>query len=270
MLASVERKKIVSVSCCNQVLPIVYSDCGEGFPLLYLHGWGQNLGAFGPLIDALPLSLRHIAVDFPGFGDSPKPAENWGVPDYAEFVHQFIKKLDLEPCIIIGHSFGGRVGFRLAHKRPECVLGLFLIGAAGIRRKVPLRRRIRIKTIRGIARAAARCIPNPIGAKIKGSLYNRIASRDYKEAGAMRGILVKVIHDDVRDILSSIQQPVTLLYGSDDSETPPETGRQMHDRLPNSDYIELPGFDHYTILTRGRHQIAHQLKNFLQKWNATS
>ncbi|MGC9328997.1 MAG: alpha/beta fold hydrolase, partial [Candidatus Hinthialibacter sp.] len=76
--------------------------------------------------------------------------------------------------------------------------------------------------------------------------------------------------DDVGNILSSIQQPVTLFYGSDDTETPPEIGKQMNEKLPNSEYLELPGFDHYTILTRGRHQVAHQLKNFLYKLNAIS
>ncbi|MGC9328057.1 MAG: alpha/beta fold hydrolase, partial [Candidatus Hinthialibacter sp.] len=196
MPASAKRKNVISLSCGNQVLPVGYSDCGEGFPLLYLHGWGQNRGAFGPLIDALPSSLRHMAIDFPGFGDSPKPEDDWGVQDYAECVYQFIQKINLESCIIVGHSFGGRVGFRLAYTHPACVRGLCLIGAAGIRRKASLPRRIRIQTIRGIARASARCLPTSLGVKIKESLYNRIASRDYKEAGAMRGILVKVINDD--------------------------------------------------------------------------
>lgn len=264
MLETIEQNIQLELTGRNKPLQIHFLDCGQGDPLLYLHGWGQDHQAFIPLIENQSNSGRHIALDFPGFGQSTQPSYAWGVPEYAEFVFQFIQRQELSPCVAIGHSFGGRVAFWLARQHPECLRGLFLIGSAGIRRKIPFLRQLRISAIRSIARTAQRGLP-VIGEKIKQILYRRIASRDYAQAGSMRAILVNVVNDDLSAILPSIQHPVVLLYGSDDRETPPEMGRQMHHLLPHSEYIELPGFDHYSILTRGRHQMSHQLHNFLQK-----
>src|SRR5690606_23024974 len=96
------------------------------------------------------------------------------------------------------------------------------------------------------------------------SLYSRIASRDYQNAGELRPILVKVVNEDLSDLLPSIQVPALLLYGSDDTETPPSVGQRIAELLPNATYVELPGFDHLTILDRGRHQIEHQIRHFVQ------
>jgi pimeloyl-ACP methyl ester carboxylesterase len=265
MLATSEPKTITSL-WGKENLQVKYLDIGQGAPILYLHGWGQNQRAFFPLIESLSNSYRHIILDFPGFGQSTQPSETWGVSEYADFVHGFIQHLGLSSCAIVGHSFGGRVGLRLACQHPECASGLFLIASAGLRGRAPFLRRMRISAIRSLARIAQRCLPL-IGEKIKQALYSRIASRDYQQAGSMRAIFVKVVTDDLRDILPQIHCPVSFLYGANDTEAPPEMGKEMHALLPNSTYLELPGFDHYSILTRGRHQVGHQLNNFLQTNN---
>lgn len=265
MLASFEPKTLTA-AWGKENLQIKYLDAGQGAPLLYLHGWGQDHSAFFPLIESFSDSFRNILLDFPGFGQSTQPTEPWGVAEYADFVQMFIQKLGLNSCTIIGHSFGGRVGLRLAHRHPEFVKGLFLIASAGLRRRAPFIRRMRITLIRSLARAAQRCLP-VVGEKIKQLLYRRIASRDYQQAGSMRSIFVKVVNDDLWDILPQIQRPTTFLYGANDTEAPPEMGKEMQALLPNSIYLELPGFDHYSILTRGRHQVCHQLHHFLQTNN---
>ncbi len=265
MLENFEQPRTISLPWGNHSLDIRYIDFGKGSVNLYLHGWGQNHGAFLPLIDALKDQGRHVALDFPGFGDSSFPPDVWGVSDYAHFVQKFIRHMEWESCFLITHSFGGRVALRFANQWPDQVHGLFLIAAAGLPNPIPFRKRIRIQTIRTLARSAQRWIPGTLGEKIKQSLYDKIASRDYKQAGVLRPIFVKVVNDDVSDILPAIPCPVTLLYGSEDTETPPSIGYRMQQRLPHAQYIEIPGFDHYSILTRGRHQVGHQIRTFLQQ-----
>ncbi len=262
MLDAIEPLRILSIDWNNVPLSIQYLDRGDGPVFLYLHGWGHDHTAFLPLLDNLAEAGRHVALDFPGFGQSSPPPSGWGVSDYAEFINFFLDKLDIQSTLLIGHSFGGRVGFHLCHRWPNRVKGLFLIASAGLRKKVPLLRRLRIQTIRSLARGAKRCLPGSLGENIKQLLYDKIASRDYKQAGEMRQTFVKVIQDDVSTLLPNITQPVVLLYGSDDTETPPDMGKRMQELLPQSEYIEIPGFDHYSILSRGRHQVGHHIQRF--------
>ncbi|MBL8146342.1 MAG: alpha/beta fold hydrolase, partial [Anaerolineae bacterium] len=73
-------------------IPLAYSESlprGESAatPLLALHGWGASRQLMTPAADRLAaLGHRVVALDLPGFGDTPAPASAWGVPDYANFV----------------------------------------------------------------------------------------------------------------------------------------------------------------------------------------
>ncbi|MDX9755373.1 MAG: alpha/beta hydrolase [bacterium] len=241
-----------------------FRDQGEGVPILYLHGWGTSLDWFLPLMDSLLPSGRHLLLDFPGFGESERPQSAWGTEAYAELIRRFLVDRQAASCIVIGHSFGGRVAIRLAHRYPDLVKGLVLIAAAGLRRKVPFWKRLKIQTIRKVANGAKAILPGQLGQRIKDGLYAKIASRDYLQAGAMRPIFVKVVNEDLAPLLQKIQTPSLLLWGSDDTETPPSMGKQMKEYLAHARYLELPGFDHYTILSRAQHQVGYQIQQFMK------
>ncbi|MEW6233985.1 MAG: alpha/beta hydrolase [Candidatus Omnitrophota bacterium] len=257
--------KFIDIDCQSHSQRLRYFDWGEGMPLLYLHGWGCDHSIFYPLIENLSDQGRHIAIDFPGFGESPRPEAVWGTEEYGDLVYRLIKQYRLEKPMLIGHSFGARAALRLARKHPDVLRGMVLIGAAGLKRDVPFRRKIRVKTIRAAARLAQRLLPGSMGIKLKDSLYQRIASRDYLNAGEMRSIFVKVVNEDLASLLPGIQIPTLLIYGENDEETPPSIGKKMNALLPNSRCIELPEFDHFSILDRGRHQTGHQMRGFLKE-----
>ena len=79
----------------------------------------------------------------------------------------------------------------------------------------------------------------------------------------MRDIFIQTVKEDQTNDVGRIIAPTYLIYGAKDTETPPAEGRILHDRIPNSVYIECPEFDHLSVLTRGRHQIANVLKDIL-------
>jgi pimeloyl-ACP methyl ester carboxylesterase len=264
MLDDIGRNLTISIEWKGNSLPISYIDCGEGEIFLYLHGWGQSHAAFLPIIESLSGKGRHIAIDLPGFGNSPVPPEAWAPQDYAALINKFLKKIMVNSCFVVGHSYGGRVAFWLAVENPAVIEGLFLIASAGLKTKLPFSRQLRISAIRTLARLSRRYLPF-IGQRIKDYLYSKIASRDYQPSGVMRPILIKAVNDDVSEILPQINNPVLLLYGENDVETPPKLGQSMNKLLPDSEYIELPGFDHHSILNRGRHQTVHQLTTFAGK-----
>ncbi len=266
MLDDTERLLHITLTIGSQDISIAYTQSKNGSPsLLFLHGWGCDNSIFGWLRSNLKDIGMHCSLDFPGFGSSELPSNIWGVEEYADCVNEFINTIAIAPCVCICHSFGGRVALRLAHKNPELINALILISSAGLKRRVPLIRRAKVKSIRTIARLANALIPFGIGQTIKNNLYDKIGSRDYKNAEELRPILVKVVNDDLSDILPNIHIPTLLLYGSEDRETPPEVGKKISKMLPNSTYIELPGFDHLSILNQGRHQLEHQIKQFFKK-----
>ncbi|MBI1390177.1 MAG: alpha/beta fold hydrolase [bacterium] len=263
-MTDVPSPSVCSIRRGPHELKIGYTDIGAGRLHVYLHGWGVHCGFWTPIYDQLSGAGRHVLLDFPGFGASTPPPEPWGTTEYAECLHDFLTSLDLPPAVLITHSFGGRVAVRLAAKHPERVAAIVFIASAGLRRRVPFLKRLRVKSIQTLARAARACLPAAWGEPVKKKLYSFIASRDYLNAGPMRDTFVKVVNEDLAPLLPSISAPCLLLWGSDDMETPPELGRRMSELLPDAEYIELPGFDHYSILDRGRHQTAHQIARFLK------
>ncbi len=109
-----------------------YLDIGCGRPLL-LHGFFGEKTCWLPLIELLQSQLRCISLDMLGFGDSSKPEIRYDVAVEVAFVRQVVEQLNIEPCCITGHSFGGPVASAYSLKYPNSVSSLVLAAPAGIR-----------------------------------------------------------------------------------------------------------------------------------------
>lgn len=238
---------------------------GTGPLLVWGHGWGQDHRAFLPLLSGVEKAGRHIVLDFPGFGKSPAPPENWGTADYADAIALWLKEQNAEKIIWIGHSFGGRVGVQLAARHPELVSGLFLIAAAGLKRKRPLFKRIylqgRILTFKFLKNFAPAALEDD-------RLMKKFGSRDYKTAGPLRKLFVRVVNEDLTGEAQKISCPVKLVYGGRDGETPPEIGQRLQKLVKNSELVVLNDEDHYTLLDGGHHQVAAFLSRFIKDVHA--
>lgn len=262
-MSSTLSYQFVRVNYGSHPLQVRYVEMGQGDPILFLHGWGTGLYTFLGMMELMQGDGRLVALDFPGFGESEVPHDVWGTEEYAAFTVQFAKQLGIERCTLISHSFGGRVSMRMALQQPQLVTNMAMIAAAGIKRQQSFFKKMRIRTIQTLAKTAGAMLPSFIGMPIKQKLYSLIASPDYLQAGALKNIFVKVVNEDMKDVLPTISVPTLLLYGSDDAMTPPEVGKLLRDGISNSSYIEFPGFDHNTILERGRHQVCHQIQQWL-------
>ncbi|GII58139.1 hydrolase [Planotetraspora thailandica] len=97
-------------------MELAYDRCGSGSPLVLLHGLGHHRRGWLPVLDLLAERHDVIAVDFPGFGESPPlPA---GLPYNAETlgaaVEEFWGLLGVKDPHVAGNSFGGYVALDLA------------------------------------------------------------------------------------------------------------------------------------------------------------
>lgn len=113
---------------------IHYIDSGktDAYPLLMIHGLGENLLTWQKILNRLPQeNYRFLLVDLPGHGQST--AERMGKYSHRHLAQQLIKFLDalsIRKVIIIGHSLGGNLALRMALLHPERVQALFLISPA--------------------------------------------------------------------------------------------------------------------------------------------
>lgn len=236
---------------------------GADTPVIFWgHGWGQNHHAFMPLAESLGKLGTHRILDLPGFGSSSRPDEDWSTEDYADAIAEHIKSSASEPVIWAGHSFGCRVGIRLASKYPDLVKGLILIAGAGLKRKRhPLKSlyfKLRIYTYKFLKNIIV-----PLGLS-QDWLQSKFGSSDYKNAGAMRGIFLKTISEDLTDNAKHVKCPTLLIYGEHDGETPPEFGERYNKYIENSKLFILSGLDHYSVLSSGRHQVANLIQDFIK------
>ena len=138
--------------------------------VIWAHGWGQDHHAFLALAQSLERAAHHTLIDFPGFGLSPPPAEAWDTADYADAVAEWLATLPRGRRIWVGHSFGCRVGLRLAARHPEAVDAMVLAAAAGLqrRRSFPekLRFSIRIRLFKALKLASKTASPGLPGSLV--------------------------------------------------------------------------------------------------------
>ncbi|MEL7031214.1 MAG: alpha/beta hydrolase [Pseudomonadota bacterium] len=231
--------------------------------VVFGHGWGRTYRDFIPVAEALAPVANSYLVDFPGFGDTPRPDETWGTLDYADHMLAYMSsEYGLSNFLWVGHSFGGRVGMRIAASHPGAIRHLFLVASAGVPRTRSMLQRLQGRR-RGMEFKIRKAMAKG-DAEVQ-KLESQYGSLDYiqsRETG-LRDIFVKTVNEDQTETLGDITCPTTLIYGGKDDDTPVEVGQKLAAGIPDAELIVCPHYDHISILDRGRHQIALCIKEQL-------
>ena len=231
--------------------------------LIWGHGWGQDYRVFKQLAESLKTQAHNLLLDFPGFGQSPPPPKVWDTMDYTSATAEMLQNLPFQgKNIWVGHSFGCRIGLQLAARYPEMLDGLILIASAGLPRKRSIWKKVCFKS-RIYAFKLLKQIWIFLGKNVD-TLRQRFGSLDYRNAGVLRETFMKVIAEDLSEVASKVKCPVLLIYGTNDTETPPEIGERLHKLISNSRLIILNKQDHHSLLASGRHQTLKHLHRFIK------
>jgi len=207
-------------------------------------GWGGSADSFFPVFNFLKAYFEVYAIDFPGFGRSSLPREVWGVEDYSELVYSFLKELKIDRVYVIAHSFGGRVAIVLASSYPELVGKLVLVNSAGLIPKRRLNYYLKVYSFKLLKRLFLL-----LGMDLT-PLYRIWGSKDYREAGPLRPIFVRVVNQDLRNHLPLIRCPTLLVWGDEDRETPLYFGEIMEREIPKAKLFVFKGAGHFSYLER--------------------
>lgn len=229
-----------------------YAEIGEGEPVICVHGLG---GCWRNWLENLPhLAEGHraIALDLPGFGDSPMPEWDLSMPAFGRMIHDFCDELGIErAAALVGNSMGGFVATEAAIERPERFERLVLVSAAGIslaeakgRRFAAAARMIKA-TAPFFASREDLLLPRPLGRRI---LFDRIMREPEKLRPELLAeqldpglgsdgfveALASMVGYDTRERLTEIEVPTLIVWGLSDRIVPVEAALGYHRLIPRS------------------------------------
>lgn len=224
-----------------------YTDCGEGHPLLLLHGWGCNTTTFSAIRPFLEARFRVLTLDFAGFGQSDEPHEVWGVEEYTRSVEALAKAEGIENPILIGHSFGGRVSIVYASRNKT--QKVILVDAAGVKPRRSLSYYRKVYTFKLLKRI----LPLVVGRKRAEAMIearrSKAGSSDYNQATPMmRAILSKCVNEDLCHLMPKIEAPTLLFWGEKDTATPLADAKRIEKLIPDAGLVTVAGAGHFSFL----------------------
>jgi pimeloyl-ACP methyl ester carboxylesterase len=245
---------------------------GEGQPIVFVHGLS---GSWQNWLEQLPvfaaLGYRAVALDQPGFGYSPMPAEKITISGYARALDGVMDALGIDAATVVGNSMGGFVATEFAIAFPQRVERLVLAAPAGIstygsraglrwariaRALRPLLAaqmgllaahadtvtrwpRLREVTMHDIARHPSQLPPELVAEQLRGA-----GKPGFVEA------LEACLHYDFRDRLPEIACPTLIVWGARDRVIPVRDADVLMELIPNARKMILEDTGHVPMLER--------------------
>lgn len=242
-------------------LDIHYTVEGSGTPMILMHGWGCNQSTLASIQKIASDYHTVYNIDFPGFGQTPEPPGVWGVEEYTSMLEAFVEKLRLDTPVLLGHSFGGRVGVLFSSR--NSVSKLILVDSAGIKPRRSLKYYFKVYSFK-LSKLVARMVYGAEKSKARIEVARqRRGSADYNNATPrMRAILSKVVNQDLRKSMPLIKAPTLLIWGENDTATPMRDARMMEKLIPDAGLVSFKGCGHYSFLDNPV-QFAAVLRSFL-------
>lgn len=239
-----------------------YTVAGEGYPVVLMHGWGCSHSTLASVEAALLPGMKVYNVDFPGFGSSSEPEGVWGVEEYTRLIEEMIKAEGLESPILLGHSFGGRVGILYSSRNK--VKKLILVDAAGVKPTRTLKYYAKVYSYKAMKSVLPVLFGKKKGQELIEKYRGKSGSSDYNNSTPkMRAILSKVVNEDLKSVMPQINCPTLLVWGKNDTATPLKDAQIMEKLIPDAGLVAFDGVGHYSFL-ENPYQFAAVLKSFLK------
>lgn len=245
---------------------IAYRQFGEGNPtLVFIPGFVSHIEQFleepflKQFFGELAKRFKVIIFDKRGMGLSDRSD---GPPSPKETANDVVALLDhvgVEQAWAIGVSEGGPAVIQSAHDYPDRIIAIVLLGTAAkwvaspdYPHSVEIDRYDKWLdflekswgTAINLEHFAPSCFENEEMVK-----WWKKTLRMACSPGAIRTVLDKARDFDVRDCLADIKQPALVSHQDGDRLIRVANGRYLAEHLPNSDYLELPGNDHWVWVT---------------------
>jgi pimeloyl-ACP methyl ester carboxylesterase len=215
------------------------NDCED--TIVFLHGAGGNHMSWWQQVPRFREQYRCISVDQRGFGRSLDPSGE-GVARFTDDLEALLDELGIERTALVAQSMGGRTALGFAVRSPERVRALVMADTWGFFDWPELR--ARAEELQGDA--------------VNAPLTERALGRAFKERNPAGTFLYRQIADlnpprpqlllnggaPSKAEVEGLAVPSLFLVGSEDVLTPPEILRSVHEIVPDSRFVEVPGCGH--------------------------
>lgn len=233
---------------------IHYLDPGDqnSKPVLLLHGLGVDGSSwvlqFPALISA---GFRPIAVDIPGFGNSPIGNKKWNIERVSRDLADFLKVNNYYPVHIVGLSMGGTIAQQITLEFPNLVSRLVLANTFSILRPTTIRgwfyfvqRFLLVQTLGLPVQAifvAHRIFPSAEQEILRREMISQICKADpraYRAAMRSLGLF------NSRKRLHEIKIPTLVITGAQDTTVQPDHQSKMAGWIPGARQVIMKDAGH--------------------------
>ncbi len=264
--------------------------------VLVLHGWAtkgtENWQSFLDKLAGQMPNYEIWSLDLPGFGKSEQPNEIWGAAEYASFIKVFLDKFEVQPDIILAHSFGGAIAVHYLHQfsseyllklesdsvdnslvsngdlKPDCEPQLILLSPAIVRPATSFIKN-NIQNIFSLSKHILLSLKlESVYKKLRKIVYKFYGSTDYLNSSQdsnniMAKIFLKVIKEDYTNLLENVPNKTLILWGKQDVQTPLWQAKVIHSKLANSQLIVIENARH-AIHIQAEKEVLEEIKIFLK------
>ncbi len=235
---------------------IRYMEAGHGTPLVHLHGAGGL--RLSPGHDLLSRQFRVIAVEMPGFGQSPENTRTQDMPELASTMAKAVEKLGIDTFNLMGTSFGGKTALWLALQQRERVLALVLEAPAAIRPEGA------VAPSGSPEEMARRLYAHPERLPPMPPPDPAVQSKTRQLVARLRG---PDRDADLERQLADLATPTLVLFGTVDRVIPPEMGHIYKELMPNCHLVFVYDAGH-AISTDRPEAFTEVVADFLERHEA--
>ncbi len=239
----------------STVSMLAHEITGTGTPVVFLHAFPLNRRMWGPQADVLRDVARVIAVDLPGFGQSP-PVPKASIADFAEAVLTILDRYTIDRAVIVGCSMGGYVAqaFALTYPWRVAALGLADTRARSDSPDVRARRDALVALVReeGMGAVPDRQLPKLLSRRglADATLVNLV--REMIAQATPQGLIsaaeAMATRPDFYPALPQITCPAVVIVGTEDAIISMGEAETMAAQLPRGQFVPLAGVGHLANL----------------------
>ena len=246
---------------------------GDAPALVFLHYWGGSSRTWDDVIAVLGETVRCVASDHRGWGQSDHPASGYALADMADDTQRVIDALGLRRFVLVGHSMGGKVAQVLASRRPQGLAGLVLVAPSP---PTPLR----LPPEALAAMEGAYASRSSVEATLDGMLSEKPLSAAQRERvieDSLRGgVEAKAAwprvasQEDISREVAAIEVPVGVIAGERDRVDSVGTLRaELMSRIPQASMVVLKETGHLSPMESAA-EVAGAISAFMSEWRSVA
>jgi pimeloyl-ACP methyl ester carboxylesterase len=245
-------------------LTLRYQEWGEPTApaVLMLHGFGVSGHMFDEFGDRASGSLRLIALDQRGHGDSDWAKDGeYSREAFVSDIEGFRETLGLESFILIGHSMGGLNAVTYAAQHPSRVRALVLVDVGpesareGVENIVRFTRGPDLLEFDEFVEMAHRFNSRRSLENIRDRMRHRLKQTDdgkwtwkfdsrFRDKESTLKIGSEMSNDETWQLFRSVATPTLLIRGAESDVLTQETAERVVREMPNARLVLVPGAGH--------------------------